>query len=62
VLKNNTSLLRGGEGQRASQLFLVTGIALRVQARPGKVSRKGLPPLSVTIPSPSVSQHQFLQA
>lgn len=54
VLKNNTSLLEGGEGQGANQLFLVTGITLRAQARLGKVATKGRPLLSVTIPFPSV--------
>lgn len=50
VLKNNSSLLREAEGQGANQLFLVTGITCRVQARLRKVSRKGLLLLGVTIP------------
>lgn len=50
VLKNNSSLLREAEGQGANQLFLVTGITCRVQARLRKVSRKGLLLLGVTTP------------
>lgn len=50
VLKNNSSLLREAEGQGANQLFLVTGITCRVQARLRKVSRKGFPLLGITIP------------
>lgn len=50
VLKNNTSLLEEG----AAQLFLVTGITLRAQARLRKVATTGRPLLSITIPFPSV--------
>lgn len=50
VLKNNSSLLREAEEQGANQLFLVTGITCRVQARLRKVSRKGLPLLGITVP------------